>query len=143
MTDTDKTQDRVVIFDTTLRDGEQAPGYSMRIHEKVRLAKQLDRLGVDLIEAGFPIASEADAEAVKAVAAAVRRPIIAGLARAASGDIDDAPTDMPGSYGNAVAALQIEVKRLKKENAELALTAAAKPAPQSTESPSEVFKKLN
>jgi 2-isopropylmalate synthase len=65
---------RLTIFDTTLRDGEQAPGYSMRIHEKVRLAKQLDRLGADLIEAGFPIASDADAEAVKAVAAAVRRP---------------------------------------------------------------------
>jgi 2-isopropylmalate synthase len=82
--------DRLTIFDTTLRDGEQAPGYSMRIHEKVRLAKQLDRLGVDLIEAGFPIASEADAEAVKAVAGAVRRPIIAGLARACAGDIERA-----------------------------------------------------
>jgi 2-isopropylmalate synthase len=82
--------ERLTIFDTTLRDGEQAPGYSMRIHEKVRLAKQLDRLGVDLIEAGFPIASDADAEAVKAVAGAVRRPIIAGLARACTGDIERA-----------------------------------------------------
>jgi 2-isopropylmalate synthase len=82
--------DRLTIFDTTLRDGEQAPGYSMRIDEKVRLARQLDRLGVDLIEAGFPIASEADAEAVKTVAAAVRRPVIAGLARACTGDIERA-----------------------------------------------------
>ncbi len=82
--------DRLTIFDTTLRDGEQAPGYSMRIHEKIRLARQLDRLGVDLIEAGFPIASDADAEAVKAVAEAVRRPIIAGLARACTGDIERA-----------------------------------------------------
>jgi len=81
---------RVTIFDTTLRDGEQAPGFSMRIHEKLRLARQLDALSVDVIEAGFPIASDADAEAVKAVATAVRRPIIAGLARACAGDIEKA-----------------------------------------------------
>ncbi|MEW5982167.1 MAG: 2-isopropylmalate synthase [Acidobacteriota bacterium] len=82
--------ERLTIFDTTLRDGEQAPGFSMRIHEKVRLARQLDRLGVDVIEAGFPIASDADAEAVRAVANTVRRPVIAGLARACPGDIDRA-----------------------------------------------------
>jgi 2-isopropylmalate synthase len=78
----------VVVFDTTLRDGEQAPGFSMRIEEKLRLARQLDELGVDIIEAGFPIASEADAESVRLVAAEVRRPVIAGLARCAAGDID-------------------------------------------------------
>jgi 2-isopropylmalate synthase len=78
----------VVVFDTTLRDGEQAPGFSMRIDEKLRLARQLDTLGVDIIEAGFPIASEADAESVKTVAAEVRRPVIAALARCATGDID-------------------------------------------------------
>jgi len=89
--------DRLTIFDTTLRDGEQAPGYSMRIHEKVRLARQLDRLGVDLIEAGFPIASEADAEAVHAVASAVRRPVIAGLARACAGDIERAAKALRGA----------------------------------------------
>ncbi len=82
--------DRLIVFDTTLRDGEQAPGFSMRIHEKVRLARQLDALGVDVMEAGFPIASEADAEAVRAVARAVRRPVIAGLARACAGDIEKA-----------------------------------------------------
>lgn len=81
---------RLTIFDTTLRDGEQAPGFSMRIHEKLRLARQLDSLSVDVIEAGFPIASEADAEAVKAVASSVRRPVIAGLARACAGDIEKA-----------------------------------------------------
>jgi 2-isopropylmalate synthase len=81
---------QLTIFDTTLRDGEQAPGNSMRIDEKVALALQLERLGVDLIEAGFPIASEADAEAVKAVATAVRRPVITGLARACAGDIERA-----------------------------------------------------
>ena len=81
---------QLTIFDTTLRDAEQAPGFSMRIHEKLRLARQLDSLAVDVIEAGFPIASEADAEAVKAVASSVRRPIIAALARACAGDIEKA-----------------------------------------------------
>src|SRR5438105_14993787 len=81
---------RITIFDTTLRDGEQSPGCSMNVHEKVRLARQLDRLGVDVIEAGFPIASEGDFAAVQAVAAAVPRPIIAALARAARHDIERA-----------------------------------------------------
>jgi 2-isopropylmalate synthase len=78
----------VRIFDTTLRDGEQAPGFSMRIDEKLRMARALDALGVDVIEAGFPIASAADAEAVRAVAAEIRRPAIAALARAAAADIE-------------------------------------------------------
>ena len=72
----------ITIFDTTLRDGEQSPGCSMNQQEKVRLAQQLDRLGVDVIEAGFPIASDGDFEVGTAIAPAVRRPIIAGLARA-------------------------------------------------------------
>ena len=82
--------DRLVIFDTTLRDGEQAPGFSLRVEEKVRLARQLDALGVDIIEAGFPIASEADTEAVSQVARSVERPVIAALARCAPADIDRA-----------------------------------------------------
>jgi 2-isopropylmalate synthase len=81
---------RITIFDTTLRDGEQSPGCSMNVQEKLRLAQQLDRLGVDVIEAGFPIASDGDFEAIQKIAASVRRPIIAGLARACSGDIDRA-----------------------------------------------------
>jgi 2-isopropylmalate synthase len=81
---------RITVFDTTLRDGEQSPGCSMNHQEKLRLANQLDRLGVDVIEAGFPIASEGDFEAVKAIAAVVRRPIIAGLARACRPDIERA-----------------------------------------------------
>ncbi len=80
----------ITIFDTTLRDGEQSPGCSMNVNEKLRLAQQLERLGVDVIEAGFPIASDGDFEAVKAIASSVRRPIIAGLARASAGDIDRA-----------------------------------------------------
>jgi 2-isopropylmalate synthase len=81
---------RITVFDTTLRDGEQSPGCSMNQPEKLRLAHQLDRLGVDVIEAGFPIASDGDFESVKAIAAAVRRPIIAGLARACRPDIERA-----------------------------------------------------
>ena len=81
---------RITIFDTTLRDGEQSPGCSMNQQEKLRLAHQLDRLGVDVIEAGFPIASDGDFESVQAIAEVVRRPIIAGLARACRPDIERA-----------------------------------------------------
>jgi 2-isopropylmalate synthase len=81
---------RITVFDTTLRDGEQSPGCSMNQQEKLRLAHQLDRLGVDVIEAGFPIASDGDFESVKAIASVVRRPIIAGLARACRPDIERA-----------------------------------------------------
>jgi 2-isopropylmalate synthase len=88
---------RVHVFDTTLRDGEQAPGFSMNPVEKLRLAHQLDRLGVDIIEAGFPISSDGDFEAVRTVAAAVRRPIIAGLARAKRSDIDRAWEALKGA----------------------------------------------
>jgi 2-isopropylmalate synthase len=83
-------QVRIRVFDTTLRDGEQSPGCSMNHQEKLRLAHQLDRLGVDVIEAGFPIASDGDFEAVKAIAAVIRRPIIAGLCRACRPDIERA-----------------------------------------------------
>jgi 2-isopropylmalate synthase len=81
---------RIRIFDTTLRDGEQSPGCSMNVQEKLRLAQQLDRLGVDVIEAGFPIASDGDFDATRKIAASVRRPIIAALARACMPDIDRA-----------------------------------------------------
>ena len=67
---------RVLIFDTTLRDGEQAPGCSMNLEEKIVLARQLARLGVDVIEAGFPIASEGDFEAVREIARQIEGPII-------------------------------------------------------------------
>ena len=83
-------QQQVLIFDTTLRDGEQAPGFSLRTEEKVQLACQIDALGVDIIEAGFPIASPADAEAVRRIATEIRRPIIAGLARCHRADLDRA-----------------------------------------------------
>src|SRR5947207_13965831 len=82
--------ERITVFDTTLRDGEQSPGCSMNVQEKLRLAHQLDRLGVDVIEAGFPIASEGDFAAVQAIAAVIRRPIVAALARACTQDIEAA-----------------------------------------------------
>jgi 2-isopropylmalate synthase len=77
----------VIVFDTTLRDGEQAPGFSMRLDEKVRMAQRLDALGVDVIEAGFPIASADDAEAVRRVGLEVQRPVIAALARCTDADV--------------------------------------------------------
>jgi 2-isopropylmalate synthase len=83
-------QDQVRIFDTTLRDGEQAPGFSLRPSEKLALARQLDALGVDIIEAGFPIASPADAEAVRTIATEIRRPVIACLARCHRADLERA-----------------------------------------------------
>lgn len=80
--------DRVQIFDTTLRDGEQAPGFSMNPGEKLRLARQLEDLGVDVIEAGFAIASQGDFEAVRAVAHQVRKSTVASLSRARREDIE-------------------------------------------------------
>ncbi len=79
---------RVLIFDTTLRDGEQVPGAKLNLREKVVIAKQLELLGVDYIEAGFPSSSHGDFEAVRAVARAVKNPIVTGLARAVKADID-------------------------------------------------------
>ena len=72
---------RVIIFDTTLRDGEQSPGFSMNLGEKLRMAEALAELGVDVMEAGFPIASPGDFESVQAIATSIRGPVICGLAR--------------------------------------------------------------
>ena len=82
--------DKLIIFDTTLRDGEQSPGASMTKDEKIRIAKALERMRVDVIEAGFPIASQGDFEAVEAVARVVRDSTVCGLARALDKDIDRA-----------------------------------------------------
>jgi len=82
--------DRVIIFDTTLRDGEQAAGGALNIQEKLEIAKQLEKLGVDVIEAGFPVSSPGDFEAVRLIAQEVRTPVICALARAHPDDIDRA-----------------------------------------------------
>src|SRR3982750_2266215 len=83
--------DRIIIFDTTLRDGEQSPGFSMNLNEKIRMAEALTELGVDVLEAGFAIASPGDFESVKAIAESIGRrddtPVIASLARAGSMDV--------------------------------------------------------
>ena len=90
MTISDQSPDRVVIFDTTLRDGEQSPGASMNTEEKLQVAKTLEGMGVDIIEAGFPIASKGDFQAVQEIAKVVKNSVVCGLARAAAGDIDRA-----------------------------------------------------
>jgi len=90
-------KEQLIIFDTTLRDGEQSPGASMTREEKVRIAKALERLRVNVIEAGFPIASPGDFEAVKAVSASVRDSTICGLARALDQDIDRAGEALAGA----------------------------------------------
>src|SRR5512139_2914808 len=81
---------RIVIFDTTLRDGEQCPGASMNLREKLEVARQLARLRVDIIEAGFPVISEGDFQAVQTIARQVKGPVIAGLARCVPKDIEAA-----------------------------------------------------
>lgn len=82
--------ERILIFDTTLRDGEQCPGASMNLQEKLAIARQLERLNVDVIEAGFPVISEGDFAAVQAIAKELKGPVIAGLARCVAKDIDAA-----------------------------------------------------
>ncbi len=90
-------KDHLIIFDTTLRDGEQSPGASMTKEEKVRIARQLERMRVDTIEAGFPAASNGDFEAVKAVAATIKDSTVCGLARAIKEDIDRAGAALKGA----------------------------------------------
>ena len=90
MKQTGTADDRVYIFDTTLRDGEQSPGASMTLEEKLQIAELLDTMGVDIIEAGFPIASNGDFESVTEVAKLVKNVSVCGLARAGAKDIDRA-----------------------------------------------------
>src|ERR1700686_2330417 len=89
--------DIVRIFHTTLRDGEQSPGFSMTVAEKVRLARQIEALGVDVIESGFPISSAGDLEGVRAVAREIRGCTVAALARARRDDIDAALEGLAGA----------------------------------------------
>ena len=88
--------EQIVIFDTTLRDGEQSPGASFTVKEKLQVARQLEKLGVDVIEAGFPASSSGDFEAVKNIAQEVQGPIIAGLARAVLSDVEAAAKALEG-----------------------------------------------
>jgi 2-isopropylmalate synthase len=120
--------DRVIIFDTTLRDGEQAPGCSMTVTEKVRMAHRLADLGVDVLEAGFPIASEGDFEAVRAVGREV--PVkVAALARCTPMDVERAARALEGSRGPSrihvfIATSEIHLKFKLKKNQEQVLAEA-------------------
>lgn len=138
--------DRILIFDTTLRDGEQAPGGAMTVPEKLKLAHQLARLGVDVIEAGFPISSPAQAEAVRRIAAEVKGPVICALARATKADIHAAGEALQGRantrihtfiatsdvhleskfgharYGKTLAEKRATIKRMAGEAVRLART---------------------
>src|SRR5688572_4008534 len=83
----ERAEDRVIVLDTTLRDGEQSPGIALAVHEKVEIAQQLARLGVDVIEAGFPVASPGDFEGVQAIAGTVKGSSVAALCRTTPNDI--------------------------------------------------------
>ncbi len=93
---------RITIFDTTLRDGEQSPGIALSPDEKVEIAKQLERLGVDIVEAGFAVSSPGDFEGVRAVAAAIERPTVASLARTRKEDIDAAAEALAGAHRSRI-----------------------------------------
>ena len=99
------SEETIRIFDTTLRDGEQSPGCSMKLSEKLALGRQLEKLGVDIIEAGFPIASDGDFESVRAISQEIRETSVAGLARTSSADIETALELYPGpaELGGGVA----------------------------------------
>ncbi len=118
------TSGRIAIFDTTLRDGEQSPGCSMNLDEKLRMARQLEHLGVDIVEAGFPIASEGDFAAVKAVAAACRNVTVAALCRTAGADVARAAEALAGAahprIHTFVATSDIHLEhKLRKSRAEV------------------------
>ncbi len=120
--------EQVRIFDTTLRDGEQSPGFSLRVSEKLVLARQLDLLGVDIIEAGFPIASPADAEAVHRIATEIRRPVIASLARCHRKDLEKAAWAIqPAAQGRIhtfIATSDLHLKAKLRMSREQCLEAA-------------------
>lgn len=125
------TKERIAIFDTTLRDGEQSPGCSMFVEEKIELAKQLERLGVDVIEAGFPVASEGDFESVKVLAEECRSVTIAGLARTTKTDVLKAADALRSSKRSrihtfvATSDIHLEYKLKKSRDEVLQMTREA------------------
>ncbi len=123
--------EKIAIFDTTLRDGEQSPGCSMYLDEKIRMARQLEQLGVDIIEAGFPIASEGDFNAVRAVSAECRNATIAALGRTIEGDIFRAGDALKNAARSrihtfvATSDIHLEYKLKKTRSEVLAMTRKA------------------
>lgn len=126
--------ERVTIFDTTLRDGEQSPGATMNVEEKIDIARQLAKLGVDVIEAGFPVSSPGDFEAVRCVAEEVKGPVICGLARAHPEDIDRAweavkVAESPRIHtflSTSDIHLQHQIRKTREETLELARAMVAR-----------------
>ena len=126
--------DKIVIFDTTLRDGEQSPGATMNVAEKVRIAQQLDKLGVDVIEAGFPISSQGNFDAVRAIPEAVTHAQVAGLARANNQDIDRAWEAIKGAshprlhtfISTSDIHLKYQLKKTKEEVLRIAAQSVAR-----------------
>jgi len=108
--------DKVILFDTTLRDGEQCPGASMNLREKMEVARQLARLNIDVIEAGFPVISDGDFEAVSAIAAEVKGPIICGLARCIPKDIDAAAAAVKAAGDRGRIHTFISTSKIQVEN---------------------------
>ena len=127
--------DRIIIFDTTLRDGEQSPGFSMNLHEKIRMAEALTELGIDVMEAGFPIASIGDYDSVKAIAESVGQrddsPVICGLARTGREDVARAGDAVRAAKRKrihvfiATSALHMKYKLRMEPEEVLAASAAA------------------
>src|SRR3990172_5742447 len=122
-----------MIFDTTLRDGEQCPGASMNKEEKLTVARQLAKLNVDIIEAGFPVASEDDFEGVRLIAKEVRGPVIAGLARARKEDIERAGDAVSVAERSRIhtfiATSEIHMQRKLRMSREAVLEAAETASP--------------
>ena len=126
--------DRVMIFDTTLRDGEQSAGAAMTVDEKVEIAKQLEKLGVDIVEAGFPISSQGDFEAVQRIAREVRRPTIAALAHANVAAVDRAAEALQDAgrarihvfISSSDQHIQHQLRKDREEVVELAAKAVAR-----------------
>ena len=134
------SNDKLIIFDTTMSDGEQSPGASMTRDEKIRIAKALERMHVDVIEAGFPIASQGDFEAVQAVAKAVKDSTVCGLARALDKDIDRAGEALKGANSArihtfiATSPIHMEMKlRMQPDQVLAQAVAAVKRARQYTD----------
>jgi 2-isopropylmalate synthase len=119
-----KVTRRITIFDTTLRDGEQSPGIALQPHEKAEIAEQLERLGVDVIEAGFAISSPGDFEGIRAVARVARKATVASLARTSRDDVDAAIEAVGGAHRTrlhtfiATSAIHME-RKLRLEPAEV------------------------
>ena len=122
---------RIQIFDTTLRDGEQSPGASLNIEQKLRVAKQLARLGVDVIEAGFPASSPGDFEAVKTISREIRTAVICGLTRAVASDIESAAEALKGAehprihtgLGVSDVHLKYKLRKTREEALEMGINA--------------------